>query len=511
MKRTIERVCAVLAAVLLAGLCGCGTAARWQKQYDMGVRYMSEGSYQEAVLAFKAAIQIDPKSADAYRMLAELYMRQGDLEAAMEVLKGGEAQMDDVVQADQLAEQLTEVRRSAAQERYESGMRAVSAGAEREAAEAFQTAVSLDPNNTGAYRALAELYVRQGDYDAAAEVLEQGVSTTGNGVLQTLLERIRDLASLDLSALVTDAYSFTRYVGEEALTYRIPRINLDGTETINRQIRDNMYSESEFVDAFDSYGGASASYEWTVKRGILSLVVEELMGSGDFIEYTDYDVYNISLLTKEALSTEDMVSAMGMTMGQYQRKARDAMGAAAWGGNRERGLDYYRDHSSREDCIEVQMFNQNLIADIAAENIQHNTYPFITADDELWASGFIYNGYHADEVLFNVSNPPTVPGYDKVLEDTTAETRISRAEAYKFACEYWNYTSGDMFYYEVGDGTSIPYKIKIEDTGLLNVKESGRQYYTFNRMCWSVDGGNLFYNGDVWVDAQTGECLGWPE
>ena len=59
----------VLTLTMLLGflLCACGQSVpTWQEQYDLGVRYLSEGSYEEAVIAFTAAIEIDPKQAAAY-------------------------------------------------------------------------------------------------------------------------------------------------------------------------------------------------------------------------------------------------------------------------------------------------------------------------------------------------------------------------------------------------------------------------------------------------------------
>ena len=66
--KTLYRHLAVLLAVTLLAVClsacGAGTEKKWQEQYDLGVRYLSEGNYEEAVIAFTAAIEIDPKPPD---------------------------------------------------------------------------------------------------------------------------------------------------------------------------------------------------------------------------------------------------------------------------------------------------------------------------------------------------------------------------------------------------------------------------------------------------------------
>lgn len=54
-----------LLLVLFLGACA-KSQPTWQEQYDLGVRYLSEGNYEEAIIAFTAAIEIDPKQASAY-------------------------------------------------------------------------------------------------------------------------------------------------------------------------------------------------------------------------------------------------------------------------------------------------------------------------------------------------------------------------------------------------------------------------------------------------------------
>ena len=70
MKVLKIRAAALLAAMCLL-LCACGQQSggaggdNWQSQYDLGVRYLSEGNYEEAVIAFTAAIEIDPMRPEA--------------------------------------------------------------------------------------------------------------------------------------------------------------------------------------------------------------------------------------------------------------------------------------------------------------------------------------------------------------------------------------------------------------------------------------------------------------
>ena len=110
--------CILLAAPLLLTLAACSKAPEaepadeapgWQAKYDLGVRYLSEGNYQEAILAFEAAIEIDPKNADAYRKLAEAYEQTGDENAALRALRDGAEATGDQTLAGQVREKQQEL------------------------------------------------------------------------------------------------------------------------------------------------------------------------------------------------------------------------------------------------------------------------------------------------------------------------------------------------------------------------------------------------------------------
>ncbi len=67
---------------LLLVLAACQKQPIWQEQYDLGMRYLTESNYEEAILAFTAAIEIDPNQPDAYVYLIQTYLATGDVEKA---------------------------------------------------------------------------------------------------------------------------------------------------------------------------------------------------------------------------------------------------------------------------------------------------------------------------------------------------------------------------------------------------------------------------------------------
>ena len=80
----------------LIAIVSCGQAPSektetlgWQEQYDLGMRYLAEGNYSEAIIAFTVAIEIDPKQVEGYLGLSNAYSASGEIEKAIEVLRTG--------------------------------------------------------------------------------------------------------------------------------------------------------------------------------------------------------------------------------------------------------------------------------------------------------------------------------------------------------------------------------------------------------------------------------------
>ena len=83
---------AVFVGIFLFG----GSGRELAKQLDLGNRYLEEMDYEQAVIAFTNAIEIDPMSVDARLGLVETYIRMGEFELALEAAeKGYEATGDE--------------------------------------------------------------------------------------------------------------------------------------------------------------------------------------------------------------------------------------------------------------------------------------------------------------------------------------------------------------------------------------------------------------------------------
>lgn len=83
MKMDIKKHISVVACLcLLLILTACQKQPTWQEQYDLGMRYLTESNYEEAILAFTAAIEIDPNQLDTYVYLIQTYLATGDVEKA---------------------------------------------------------------------------------------------------------------------------------------------------------------------------------------------------------------------------------------------------------------------------------------------------------------------------------------------------------------------------------------------------------------------------------------------
>lgn len=76
-----------------------------REQLELGLKYLSELEYDQAVVAYEIAIEIEPMNVDAYLGLAAAYVGKGDYEASVRVLQKGY----DLTQDETLMNKLDEV------------------------------------------------------------------------------------------------------------------------------------------------------------------------------------------------------------------------------------------------------------------------------------------------------------------------------------------------------------------------------------------------------------------
>lgn len=92
-KKRILAAVGVGIILLLAIIIGMTTFSsserKLQEQLDLGPKYLEEMDYEQALVAFNAALKIEPKNVDAYLGIVEVYIRTNEFELALETAKEG--------------------------------------------------------------------------------------------------------------------------------------------------------------------------------------------------------------------------------------------------------------------------------------------------------------------------------------------------------------------------------------------------------------------------------------
>ncbi len=122
MQRRIKHkiFSAVLLIIIIVLMAGCKKKLNFQQYLDIGDKYLLELNYEEAVVAFTKAIELEPREIGAYEKLASAYTAQGNTEQALETLNKAVSVYEGLSKEEQTEE------RKAAYERIQAAANALS-------------------------------------------------------------------------------------------------------------------------------------------------------------------------------------------------------------------------------------------------------------------------------------------------------------------------------------------------------------------------------------------------
>lgn len=162
----------VLVFILVLTACGQHSQMSWQEQYNLGMRFLSEGNYEEAIIAFTTAIEIDPKQPNALISRGEAYILSGKTESNL-------------------------------------------LAAEKD----YLAALELNERLEDVYVKLSELYLDMGDEERSLNILEKGfdilhTEAMEEKVVQRKIGSITDRELIDCAEeTIDDVYGLGYYIG----------------------------------------------------------------------------------------------------------------------------------------------------------------------------------------------------------------------------------------------------------------------------------------------------------
>ena len=77
----------LLILFVLLTACGNSSNAQLKECFDLGQKYLAEMNYEEAIIAYNKALEIDPKNVEAYQVFANIYEFQEDMNKAKSTIE----------------------------------------------------------------------------------------------------------------------------------------------------------------------------------------------------------------------------------------------------------------------------------------------------------------------------------------------------------------------------------------------------------------------------------------
>ena len=262
-----------------------------------------EGNYEEAILSFTAAIEIDPKKPLAFIGRGDAYVGSGEM----------------IDRNDEWNKALTFY---------------------RDAEKDYLVAVSLEEINVDVYHKLADVYLVIGETDKAISILNKGYDITGDKTLKDRADSLGDLPSdLPVGSMVVSMYNVDYgFAGHDAYTFdrkgrMTSNIWYDADNSImctevwkyddqkgitNHEYKGWVYDEStdtdEYVETSDKINGCDDMgwYWYDMDEFLTDPSLEETNGKID-MEDGKYAIYGYN--ASERVSTIHTYDAGGELLG----------------------------------------------------------------------------------------------------------------------------------------------------------------------------------------------------
>ena len=262
------------AILLLSVILGIGVIRHkspYEHQLSLAYKYLEEGNYQEAIIAFTKAIEIDPNKTEAYLGRAESYIKNSDDNDSLTL-----------------------------------------------ALKDYEKVIELEETNAEGYLGAADVYIRQGEYDKALEILKLGLEKTNNdkriaekiselesGNIKDSSGRIMRSTSYDPSGKVTSyrEYSYEGSVIKSSYFDENGKLTAYDVTTKNEKGLSDRY---EFYDAdgtltscyvyeyeFDEKGRISKVIDYDESGNYLGYSTKEYDNKGNMIKSSNYDENNM--------------------------------------------------------------------------------------------------------------------------------------------------------------------------------------------------------------------------